>query len=125
METYTGDLEKMPVLIEIPGATLRGIIIGGMSVHYWHFTERTDFAPVLKGLPNDACHNPHWGYMIEGQMTFHYPDGTTQIVKEGQFCWLPPGHRPIAEPGTKLVDVNHIKENDEVYEHVQAVLAKM
>src|SRR5438552_3029015 len=28
----------------------------------------TDLAPLLKGLPNDLCSCPHWGYVFKGRM---------------------------------------------------------
>lgn len=36
----------------------------------------TDIAPLLKGLEADLCQSPHWGYMIEGEVTVSYGDGT-------------------------------------------------
>ena len=28
----------------------------------------TDFGPLLKGLPNDRCPCPHWGYVLKGRL---------------------------------------------------------
>ena len=33
------------------------------------FREDIDHAPLLKGLPNNQCQCPHWGYVIKGKMT--------------------------------------------------------
>src|SRR5205814_1940573 len=30
--------------------------------------------PLLKGLPDDSCQCPHWGYVFAGQLTVRYPD---------------------------------------------------
>ena len=34
------------------------------TVNFTSIREDSDLAPLLKELPGDSCHCPHWGYMI-------------------------------------------------------------
>ena len=36
---------------------------GGMIVSYETFPKGVDATPLFKGLPDDMCQSPHWGYL--------------------------------------------------------------
>ena len=64
----------IPVRIEAPGAIARqlpdfGVAQGDIGAEYFSLGAGTDLAPLLAGLDGDACHAPHWGYMIEGDLS--------------------------------------------------------
>jgi hypothetical protein len=62
-----------------------------------------DQTPLLKGLPDDMCQSPHWGYVTKGLLVFRYPDHE-ETVEAGDAFYAPPGHAPISnEPGTEYV----------------------
>ena len=48
--------------------------LGGYTVGFEMFREDADAAPLMKGLPDDRCQSPHWGYVVSGRVTFSYPD---------------------------------------------------
>src|SRR5437762_34935 len=48
--------------------------IDGYSIHFTTFREDIDATPLLRGLPDDRCQCPHWGYVISGRVTFRYAD---------------------------------------------------
>lgn len=53
--------EDIPVIMEAPGTIMRKLEgFGNMDAIYHELPEGTDFTPLLKGLPNDSCHCPHW-----------------------------------------------------------------
>ncbi len=57
----------------------------------------------MKGLPDDRCQCPHWGYVIKGKMTARYAD-RDEVFEAGDAFYSPPGHVPVAnEPGTEFV----------------------
>ena len=61
--------------------------------------------PLLKGLPDDRCQCPHWGYVVEGQVTFRFAD-REEVYEAGDAFYAPPGHVPVKhEPGTEIVHV--------------------
>ena len=62
-----------------------------------------DGTPLLKGLPDDRCQCPHWGYVVKGRMTFRYAD-RDEVYEAGEAFYTPPGHAPVKhEPGTEIV----------------------
>lgn len=47
----------------------------------------------FRGLPNDACPSPHWGYVFKGRVKFRYPDGREDVVGPGEAYYAEPGHQ--------------------------------
>jgi Cupin domain len=77
--------------------------IEGYTVNFLHFREDIDATPLMKGLPDDRCHSPHWGYVLKGRLTFRVGD-REEIFETGDAFYLPPGHIPVGnEPGTEYV----------------------
>ena len=77
--------------------------IEGYTVNFTSFQEDVDATPLMKGLPDDRCQCPHWGYVINGRMTFRYADGE-EVFEAGDAFYTPPGHVPVKhEPGTEVV----------------------
>src|SRR4051812_37668798 len=48
--------------------------LGGYTVGFETFREDADATPLFKGLPDDRCQSPHWGYVLAGAVTFRYAD---------------------------------------------------
>src|SRR6266550_1844745 len=77
--------------------------IEGYTVNFTTFREDIDATPLLRGLPDDRCQCPHWGYVVEGRVTFRYAD-REEVFEAGDAFYTPPGHVPVKhEPGTELV----------------------
>ena len=75
----------------------------GYTVNCTTFQEDVDATPLMKGLPDDRCQCPHWGYVINGELTFRYAD-REEIFQAGDAFYTPPGHIPVKhEPGTEVV----------------------
>jgi hypothetical protein len=75
----------------------------GYTVNFTSFREDIDASPLLKGLPDDRCQCPHWGYVVNGRITFRYADGE-EVFESGDAFYTPPGHVPVKhEPGTEVV----------------------
>lgn len=118
--------EDIPVTMEAPGTVMRALPgFGGMTVAYHTLPKGTDFTPLLKGLQNDSCHCPHWGYIVEGSMRVIYDDGKEEVLEAGDVFYLPPGHTAIVEADLSLMDFSPTKELDEVMENVGRVMAEM
>ena len=43
-------------------------------MNFVSFREDIDATPLYKGLPDDRCQCPHWGYVLSGAVTFRYAD---------------------------------------------------
>lgn len=95
-DSATGGGEFGPV-------TDRSEKLDGYSVNFTSFHVDIDATPLMKGLPDDRCQCPHWGYVVEGKMTFRYAD-REEVYGAGDAFYAPPGHVPIQHaPGTQIV----------------------
>jgi hypothetical protein len=93
---------------------------GGMIANYAEVPAGTDFTPLFKGLPDDKCHSPHWGYTLKGSLHVGYADGTEEVLKAGEAWYLPPGHTAwTTDEDTAIVLFSPEKEETEVMEHIQ------
>ncbi len=98
---------------------------GGMTVAYNELPAGTDFTPLLKGLQNDSCHCPHWGYIVEGTMRVIYDDGSEEVLRAGDVFYMPPGHTAIVEENLKMIDFSPSQELEEVLGHVGKMMAEL
>src|SRR4051794_724543 len=48
--------------------------LDGYTVNFVEFHDDIDATPLLRGLPDDRCQCPHWGYVVEGSLTFRFAD---------------------------------------------------
>jgi mannose-6-phosphate isomerase-like protein (cupin superfamily) len=81
----------------------------GYTVNFVTIRQDADLAPMLKGLPDDRCQCPHWGYVFKGKMTVHYADHD-EVVGPGEAFYMPPGHTPAADAGTEFVQFSPTDE---------------
>ena len=118
--------EDMPVTMEGPGTITKAQAdLGGMTVGYHQLPKGTDFTPLLKGLSNDRCHCPHWGYMFEGAIRIVYDNGTEDLLEAGDVFYLNPGHTAIVEEDVIIIDFSPDKELGEVMEQINKNMAEM
>ena len=77
--------------------------VEGYRIGFATFKEDVDGTPLLKGLPDDRCQCPHWGYVISGSLTFRFPDHD-EVFEAGDAFYTPPGHIPVShQPGAEIV----------------------
>ena len=77
--------------------------VDGYSVDFVSFKVDIDSTPLLKGLPDDRCPCPHWGYVFKGTLTFRFADRDA-VFEAGDAFYAPPGHVPVHnEPGTEYL----------------------
>jgi hypothetical protein len=77
--------------------------LGGYTVAFETFREDSDATPLFKGLPDDRCQSPHWGYVLAGKITFRYADHD-EVHEAGDAYYAPPGHVPAIAAGTEVVE---------------------
>ena len=85
----------------------------GHTVNIVRFNQDIDSTPLLKGLPGDSCHCPHWGYVLSGKVTFGF-DGREEVIEAGEAFYVGPGHTQRAEAGTEYLQFSPAKELREV-----------
>jgi hypothetical protein len=118
--------EDMAATIDAPGAVARqrqdfGEATGYSTIagEYFSLGAGADIAPLLVGLPGDSCHAPHWGYMIEGELTVTYVDGTTESVAGGDLFYWPPGHTVKVGQDAEVILFSPAKEHNDVLDHMK------
>ena len=121
--------QDIPVRIDVPGAIARQKTnfgdaggYGTISGEYFSLGAGTDIAPLLQGLEGDLCQSPHWGYVLHGELTVTYADGTNEVIKGGDLFYWPPGHTVKVAQDADVVLFSPQHEHSKVIDHM---LAKM
>lgn len=104
VEGYEGHLESMA---------------DGYTVAFEKYTADTDLTPFFKGLPDDRCQCAHWGYVLQGRLTFKTANGE-ETFEAGDAYYVGPGHTPVLYAGTEVVEFSPTTE----LEHTMAVVSK-
>jgi len=76
---------------------------GGYSVCFESHTADGDLGGLFRGLPDDRCQLPRWGYVITGKVAFRLAN-REEIYQAGDAYYVPPGHTPIHYAGAELVE---------------------
>lgn len=76
---------------------------GGYTVGFESYSLDSDPAELFRGLPDDRCHCPHWGYVLSGRLTFRFAD-REESYEAGDAYYAPPGHTPLFFAGTEIVE---------------------
>jgi hypothetical protein len=82
---------------------------GGYSVCFETHTADADLAELYRGLPDDRCQVPRWGYVLEGAITFRFAD-REETYAAGDAYYVPPGHTPIHHAGAEVVEFSPSEE---------------
>lgn len=109
--------DEVAIFHEVPEAVWRAEDWGDMHVSFEVYHQGMDFGPYLKGLPNDRCDCPHWGYLIKGRMRVLYRDREEE-VRAGEAYYIAPGHSLIVGAGTELIEFS---PREEFAAHMKAV----
>jgi hypothetical protein len=84
--------DGLPLKEIVPGYSSRMADWGGMTVAFEHAQAGQDASSMVKGLPDDRCQAPHWGYLFSGTMTVDYGDHQ-ETIEGGQAYYVAPGHK--------------------------------
>ena len=99
--------------------------VDGYTVNFVEFRQDMDQTPMLKGLPDDRCQCPHWGYVFKGKLTFRFADHD-EVFEAGDAFYLPPGHIGVQnEPGSEYVQFSPTKELKETEEVMMKNMREM
>ena len=115
-----GSMKDLPVSLELPQGKLWQVEWGDHTVEFGQFAETVDefFVPLFRGLPDDHCQCPHWGYVIKGRLHYRFKD-REEIYEAGDAYYVPPGHLPVIEAGTEYVEFSQTTELAKTMEVVE------
>jgi hypothetical protein len=118
-----GSFKDIAIAMEVPEGTVRYVEWGGMTVELGKFKKTLDPGPVFKGLPDDRCQCPHWGYVIKGQLRYRFAD-REEVYKAGDVYYAAPGHLPVIEAAeyVEFSPTDLLKKTMEVVERNMAAM---
>src|SRR5688500_16039565 len=120
-----GSKEDLPVAEDYgEGFISRQVEWGGMIVEISSFPAGVDATPIFKGLPDDRCQSPHWGYVLKGRARMRYKD-REEIIEAGDVYYLEPGHVPFIEEDSEIVEFSPKSEYQRTLEVVARNMAAM
>jgi hypothetical protein len=119
----------VPVEVAAPGAVARlqpgfgdASESGVLSAEFFSLAAGTDIAPLLRGLEDDLCQAPHWGYLAKGALTVTYRDGASENVASGDLFYWPPGHTVSVRQDAELLMFSSEHAHRKVLAHMKAKL---
>jgi hypothetical protein len=117
--------DDVPVRINVPGAVARQKMdfgdaygYGKISGEYFSLAAGTDIAPLLQGLEGDLCQSPHWGYLLQGEITVTYANGDEEVVRSNDLFYWPPGHTVKVGQDAEVVLFSPQHEHGLVIDHM-------
>ena len=120
---------NIPEKIKIPGAIARQVLdfgdatgYGKIAGEYFSLAAGTDITPLLRGLEDDLCQSPHWGYLIEGEVTVTYKDGQQETICGEELFYWPPGHTVKVGKDAEIILFSPQAEHCKVVEHLSKQL---
>ena len=122
--------EEIPVKIDAPGAVARqatgfGNVTGFTEIggEYFSLGAGADIAPLLRGLEDDACQAPHWGFLSSGRLVVTYADGTEETYVGDDLFYWPPGHSVRVIDDAEVIMFSPQVEHAAVMDHMLAKMA--
>jgi hypothetical protein len=117
-------VENLPTMFRRGESSLRGVEWGGMMVLLYTIPAGTDMKPLMASMPDDLCQCPHWGYVLKGRLRIRHKDGE-QVVTSGEVFYVEPGHVPLFEEDTQMVEFSPKEAWVEMIAMVGRNLAKL
>jgi hypothetical protein len=103
MSTFTRDNTEIAWEIE-GGGRQHKAEDGGMVIALEQWNKGLDTTEMFAELPDGACQEQHWGYILKGSITMSYTDGTKETLSTGQAYYIKPGHNGLVDEDVELVE---------------------
>ena len=123
--------EQVEVRMAIPGAVIRqrtgfGDVsgFGTISGEYFTLSAGVDTTPLFLGLDGDLCQCPHWGFVLQGQLTTTDAGGAQETVNTNDLFYWPPGHNVKVNADAEIVMFSPQREHSVVIDHMIAKVAQ-
>jgi hypothetical protein len=102
MSTFTQ--HNTEITWEVDGGAQHSTTDGGMTIALEHWPKGLDTTDLFKELPDGACQEQHWGYVVSGSITMTYTDGSSETITGGQAYYIKPGHNGHVDEEIDLVE---------------------
>jgi hypothetical protein len=107
--------DNLPLTEIVPGYSSRMADWGGITVAFEKAHAGQDASSMVKGLPDDRCQAPHWGYLFSGKMTVHYGD-RQETIEGGEAYYVAPGHKISFESDCEALEFTPSDELEKTFE---------
>ena len=99
----SGSRDTLPLTEIIPGYSSRMADWGGITVAFEKAHKGQDASSMVKGLPDDRCQAPHWGFLFSGTMIVDYGD-RQETIEGGEAYYVAPGHKITFETDCEALE---------------------
>jgi hypothetical protein len=107
--------DQLPLKEIVPGYSSRLADWGGITVAFEKAHAGQDASSMVKGLPDDRCQAPHWGYLFSGRMTVDYGD-RQETIEGGQAYYVAPGHKLSFESDCEALEFTPTDALEQTFE---------
>ena len=118
--------DDVDLRLDIPGAVLRQRLqfgdasgYGEISGEYFSLAAGVDTTPLFVGLEGDLCQCPHWGFVVNGQITTTDAEGNEETVRANDLFYWPPGHNVHVDADAEIVMFSPQHEHSLVIDHMR------
>ena len=106
--------DDLPLTEVVPGYSSRFADWGGITVAFEKAHAGQDASSMVKGLPDDRCQAPHWGYLFSGKMIADYGD-RQETIEGGQAYYIAPGHKLSFETDCEALEFTPTEKFEETF----------
>ena len=110
--------DELPEQEIAPGYSSRFADWGGITVAFEKAHAGQDASAMVKGLPDDRCQAPHWGYLFTGKIVVDYGD-RSETIEAGQAYHVAPGHRITFLEDSEALEFTPTAELEQTFEAVR------
>ena len=110
--------DTTPIAVDAPPIEFRFAELDGYTVGFETFKVDADPAEFFKGLPDDRCQCPHWGFVLHGQLTTTDAGGVRETVNANDLLYWPPGHNVKVDADAKIIMFSPQREHSHVINHM-------
>ena len=122
MRISKGDVD---IKMQIPGAVIRqhkdfgdATGLGKISGEYFTLAAGVDTTPLFQGLEGNLCQSPHWGFVLQGQLTTTDAAGVKEMVSANDLFYWPPGHNVKVDADAEIIMFSPQHEHSNVIDHM-------
>ena len=110
--------DELPLQEIVPGYSSRFADWGGITVGFEKAHKGQDASNMVKGLPDDRCQAPHWGFLFSGRIVVDYGDRQETVVG-GQAYYIAPGHLITFEEDSEALEFTPTEALEQTLEAVR------
>ncbi|MEA2780756.1 MAG: hypothetical protein QOK29_2300 [Rhodospirillaceae bacterium] len=117
--------DQVDIRMDIPGATIRQRTDFGdasgfskISGEYFTLAAGVDTTPLFHGLEGNLCQCPHWGFVLQGQLTTTDAVGKQETVTANDLFYWPPGHNVRVDADAEIIMFSPQAEHSHVINHM-------